>query len=37
MLRTDPNLFRSLLGEARAAKQSGDTAGAHGPVKSWWR
>jgi tetratricopeptide (TPR) repeat protein len=29
MLRTDPNRFRSILGEARAAKQSGDTAGAH--------
>jgi tetratricopeptide (TPR) repeat protein len=30
MLRTDPNRFRSILGEARAAKQSGDTAAAHG-------
>jgi len=29
MLRTDPNRFRSVLGEARAAKQSGDTAAAH--------
>ena len=29
MLRTDPNRFRSIIGEARAAKQSGDTAGAH--------
>jgi len=29
MLRTDPNRFRSILGEARAAKQSGDIAGAH--------
>ena len=29
MLRTDPNRFRSILGEARAAKQSGDAAGAH--------
>jgi len=29
MLRTDPNRFRSILGEARAAKQSGDTATAH--------
>jgi tetratricopeptide (TPR) repeat protein len=29
MLRTDPNRFRSILGEARAAKQSGDTAAAH--------
>jgi tetratricopeptide (TPR) repeat protein len=29
MLRTDPNRFRSILGEARAAKQSGDMAGAH--------
>jgi len=29
MLRTDPNRFRSILGEARAAKQSGDTAVAH--------
>jgi hypothetical protein len=29
MLRTDPNRFRSILGEARAAKQSGDTAEAH--------
>jgi tetratricopeptide (TPR) repeat protein len=30
VLRTDPNRFRSLLGEARAAKQLGDTAVAHG-------
>ena len=29
MLRTDPNRFRSLLGEARAAKQAGDAAAAH--------
>ena len=29
MLRTDPNRFRSILGEARAAKQSGDAAVAH--------
>jgi tetratricopeptide (TPR) repeat protein len=29
MLRTDPNRFRSILGEARAAKQSGDGAAAH--------
>jgi len=29
MLRTDPNRFRSILGEARAAKQSGDMAAAH--------
>jgi tetratricopeptide (TPR) repeat protein len=29
MLRTDPNRFRSILGQARAAKQSGDTAAAH--------
>jgi tetratricopeptide (TPR) repeat protein len=29
MLRTDPNRFRSILGEARAARQSGDTAAAH--------
>jgi len=29
MLRTDPNRFRSILGEARAANQSGDTAAAH--------
>lgn len=29
MLRTDPNRFRSLLGEARAAKELGDTAVAH--------
>jgi hypothetical protein len=29
MLRTDPNRFRSILGEARAAKQSGDAAAAH--------
>jgi tetratricopeptide (TPR) repeat protein len=29
MLRTDPNRFRSILGEARAAKQAGDTAAAH--------
>jgi hypothetical protein len=28
MLRTDPNRFRSLLGEARAAKQTGDSAAA---------
>src|SRR5581483_2482811 len=27
-LRTDPNRFRSLLGEARAAKQTGDSATA---------
>ena len=29
MLSTDPNRFRSLLGEARAAKQAGDAAAAH--------
>jgi hypothetical protein len=29
MLRTDPNRFRSILGEARAAKQSGEMAAAH--------
>ena len=29
MLGTDPNRFRSLLGEARAAKQTGDSAIAH--------
>ena len=29
MLSTDPNRFRSLLGEARAAKQTGDSATAH--------
>ena len=29
MLSTDPNRFRSLLGEARAAKQTGDSAIAH--------
>ena len=29
MLGTDPNRFRSLLGEARAAKQTGDFAIAH--------
>jgi hypothetical protein len=29
MLSTDPNRFRSLLGEARAAKQIGDSATAH--------
>src|SRR6516164_7523636 len=29
VLRTDPNRFRSILGEARAAKQSGDMAAAH--------
>jgi tetratricopeptide (TPR) repeat protein len=29
VLRTDPNRFRSILGEARAAKQSGDAAAAH--------
>ena len=28
MLSTDPNRFRSLLGEARAAKQSGDSVTA---------
>jgi Tfp pilus assembly protein PilF len=28
MLRTDPNRFRSILGEARAAKQSGGAAAA---------
>jgi hypothetical protein len=29
VLRTDPNRFRSILGDARAAKQSGDAAAAH--------
>ena len=29
VLHTDPNRFRSILGTARAAKQSGDAAGAH--------
>jgi hypothetical protein len=29
MLSTDPNRFRSLLGEARAAKQTGDVAAGH--------
>jgi len=29
MLSSDPNRFRSLLGEARAAKQTGDSATAH--------
>jgi tetratricopeptide (TPR) repeat protein len=29
MLTTDPNRFRSLLGEARAAKETGDSATAH--------
>jgi tetratricopeptide (TPR) repeat protein len=29
MLRTDPNRFRSILGQARAAKQLGDGAAAH--------
>jgi hypothetical protein len=29
MLSTDPNRFRSLLGEARAAKQTGDSVTAH--------
>ena len=29
MLSTDPNRFRSLLGEARAAEQTGDAAAAH--------
>ncbi len=29
MLSTDPNRFRSLVGEARAAKQTGDSATAH--------
>lgn len=30
VLKTDPNRFRSLLGEARAAKAVGDAATAHG-------
>jgi hypothetical protein len=29
MLKTDPNRFRSLLGKARAAKQTGDAESAH--------
>ena len=29
MLSTDPNRFRSLLGEARAAKQMGNSVTAH--------
>ena len=29
MLSTDPNRFRSILGEARATKQTGDSATAH--------
>jgi len=29
VLHTDPNRFRSLLGKARAAKQTGDAAAAH--------
>ena len=29
MLSTDPNRFRSILGEARAAKQTGDSETAH--------
>ena len=29
VLQTDPNRFRSLLGEARAAKQAGDATTAH--------
>jgi hypothetical protein len=29
VLRTDPNRFRSILGAARAAKQSGDATAAH--------
>src|SRR6202012_4996440 len=29
MLSTDPNRFRSLLGEAGAAEQTGDAAAAH--------
>jgi tetratricopeptide (TPR) repeat protein len=29
VLRTDPNRFRSILGKARAAKQSGDADAAH--------
>ena len=37
MLRTDPNRFRSLLGEARAAKQTGDSATAHDAYGSLWR
>ena len=28
MLRTDPNRFRSLLGKARAAKQTGNSSAA---------
>jgi hypothetical protein len=31
---TDPNRFRSLLGEARAAKQAGDAAAAHDAYKT---
>ncbi|MCK1479697.1 hypothetical protein IVB27_34410 [Bradyrhizobium sp. 197] len=34
MLSTDPNRFRSLLGEARAAKQTGDSATAH---DAYWK
>jgi hypothetical protein len=34
MLCSDPNRFRSLLGEARAAKQTGDSATAHDASKS---
>jgi tetratricopeptide (TPR) repeat protein len=33
MLSTDPNRFRSLLGEARAAKETGDSATAHDAYK----
>ena len=33
VLYTDPNRFRSLLGEARAAKQAGDAAAAHDAYK----
>jgi hypothetical protein len=33
VLHTDPNRFRSLLGEARAAKQTGDAAAAHDAYK----
>ena len=37
MLSTDPNRFCSLLGEARAAKQTGDPATARDAYRKLWR
>ena len=36
MLSTYPYRFRSLLGKARAAKQSGDSGTLRRPTGSWW-